>query len=199
MVDGGRDVYVIGASAGGVTALQALVTALPDYMDATLFVVVHRTACANADGLVRVLRPLTHLFVSSAVDGGRIQRGHIYVAPGDSNLVLDGDRMRLQPGLPSSPTRSGIDTMFRSAAACYGGRVVAVLLSGTLDDGTSGLWDVHDQGGVTIVQEPSEARFPGMPLSAITNAPVHHCLRTAEIAAKLVELRVEQRQRPLSA
>lgn len=84
--------------------------------------------------------------------------------------------------------RSNVDSLFRSAASIYQNRVVGVLLSGMLSDGTAGFWEIRKRGGITIAQDPAEAPYPSMPASAMKETPVHYCLPISGIATKLVQL-----------
>jgi two-component system chemotaxis response regulator CheB len=118
----------------------------------------------------------------------RIKPGHVYVAPPDLHLLLEPGRIRLSRGPKENRFRPAIDPLFRSAAAVYGPRVAGVILTGGLDDGTSGLWAVKRLGGVAVVQDPEEAYMPSMPLSAINQVEVDHTLPLTEIPPLLARL-----------
>ncbi len=187
-----QDIVVIGASSGGIEALQTLVGALPAHFPATIFVVVH-VGPYGLNMLDRILEKAGKLPASNANDWEKFERGHLYVAPGDHHLFLEPTgHMRLTRGPKENRTRPAVDPLFRSAAAAYGLRVVGVVLSGSLDDGTAGLWAIKERGGVAIVQEPGEARAPGMPRNALAHVEADHwadhCLPVEKIAAVLVEL-----------
>jgi two-component system chemotaxis response regulator CheB len=126
--------------------------------------------------------------VVHAVDGEAIEPGRLYVAPPDRHLLLEHQRIRLTRGPKENRFRPAIDPLFRSAALAYGSRAVGVVLTGSLDDGTAGLWAIKDRGGVAIVQNPDEALYPSMPRSAMTNVAVDYCLPIDEIAPTLVRL-----------
>jgi two-component system chemotaxis response regulator CheB len=124
-------------------------------------------------------------------DGESIQPGKIYVAPPDRHLLLEAGRIRLTRGPKENRFRPAVDPLFRSAAYAYGSRVIGVVLSGALDDGTAGLWAIKDRGGIAVVQDPAEAEQASMPRSALANIEVDHCLPISEIAPLLVALTQE--------
>lgn len=182
-----RDIFVIGASAGGVQALESLVKALPPKLSAVVLVVLHRPP-DYASMLSEILRRAGPLQVSDAIEGEVPRYGRIYTAATDRHLVIEHGILRLVRGPKENHSRPAIDPLFRSAAQEFGRRVVGIILSGTLFDGTSGLFAIKRQGGLTIVQDPNEASFPSMPESAIGNVAVDHILPVAEIAALLVHV-----------
>jgi hypothetical protein len=126
------------------------------------------------------------------VDGESIKPGRIYVAPPDYHMIVDDGVMRLTRGPRENNFRPAVDPLFRSAAAARGSRVVGVILSGGLDDGTYGLIRIKEMGGVAVVQDPNEALVAGMPESAIRNIEVDHVLPVAEMAPLLSRLTHEQ-------
>ncbi|MFL6255423.1 MAG: chemotaxis protein CheB [Pyrinomonadaceae bacterium] len=183
----GRDIIVVGASAGGVEALRSLVAGLPEEFSGSLFVVMH-TAPDSPGVLASILDRAGPLVARHAANRERIQPGHIYVAPPDMHLLLEPGLMRLSRGPRENRFRPAIDPLFRSAAQVYGPRVVGVILTGGLDDGTSGLWTVKRLGGVAVVQNPDEAFMSSMPLNALAQVEVDYTLRLAEIPPLLVRL-----------
>ncbi|MBD2041943.1 chemotaxis protein CheB [Microcoleus sp. FACHB-672] len=183
----GHDIIVIGASAGGVDALSKLVRKLPSQLPAAIFIVLHMSA--NSRSLMAdILNRAGALKAMPAKDGDVIEHGHIYIAPPNHHLLIKPGYIRLSQGPKENCHRPAVDPLFRTAARAYGQRVVGVILSGTLDDGTAGLIAVKSCGGVAIVQNPEEAMFSGMPKSAINNVSVDHVLPITEIAAQLVQL-----------
>lgn len=183
----GRDIVVVGTSAGGVEALRALVGGLPESFPGSVFIVMH-TAPDSPGVLAQILDRSGPLPAANASNRERIEPGHIYVAPPDTHLLLEPGRVRLTHGPKENRFRPAVDPLFRSAAQTYGPRVVGVVLTGGLDDGTSGLWAVKRLGGVAVVQDPAEAFMPSMPLSALAHVEVDHTLRLAEIPALLTRL-----------
>jgi two-component system, chemotaxis family, protein-glutamate methylesterase/glutaminase len=183
----GHDIIVVGTSAGGVDALIRLVSPLPPDLGAALFIVLHRPS-DTPNLLGGILQSVSVLPVLDGVDGEAIMPGHIYVAAPDRHLLIEQGRVRLTRGPKENRFRPAIDPLFRSAAASYGPRVIGVVLTGTLDDGTAGLWAIKDRGGIAIVQDPQEAMYPSMPQSAMENVAVDYCLPIHEIAATLATL-----------
>ncbi|SNB46053.1 chemotaxis protein CheB [Geobacter sp. DSM 9736] len=183
----GRDIITIGASAGGVEALRQLVAELPHDLPAALFIVLHIPA-HSPSLLSSILAKRSRLPVMSPGDRTTIEHGHIYVAPPDHHLLVEADHMRVMRGPRENRHRPAIDPLFRSAAWSCGPRVVGVVLSGTMDDGTAGLWAVKTCGGTTVVQEPSDALFPCMPLSALNNLDIDHCLPLQDLPELLNSL-----------
>jgi two-component system chemotaxis response regulator CheB len=183
----GHDIIVIGASAGGVEALSTLVGALPANLPAAIFVVMHITA-QGPSRMPEILARAGRLPAVHPTDGMAIAHGHIYIAPPDKHMLLERGRIRIVHGPRENRHRPAIDPLFRSAARGYGPRVVGVIVTGMLDDGTAGLLAIKQCGGVAIVQNPEEALYPGMPRSALENVLVDHCLPLAEIASLLVRL-----------
>ena len=189
-----RDVIVVGASAGGVEALAELARGLPADLPAAIFVVLHLTPDARSN-LPAILSRAGPLPAAHAADGATIHPGHIYVAPPNRHLLLEGDHMHLSIGPRINSVRPSIDVLFRSAARTFDGRVIGVVLSGTLDDGTLGLDAIRMRGGITVVQDPEEARFSGMPRSAIERVDPDYVLPVAEIPALFKKLTAGAAQR----
>ncbi|MDP9364956.1 MAG: chemotaxis protein CheB, partial [Chloroflexota bacterium] len=180
----GRNIVVVGASAGGVEALVNLVRGIPANLPVAVFVVLH--VPANATSLLpQILTRAGLLPAAHATDGAPIVHGQIVVAPPDHHLLIERDGIRLSRGPRENRSRPAVDPLFRSAARAFGPRAVGVVLSGSLDDGTSGLAAIKARGGVGIVQDPAEAVFPSMPLSAIEHVAVDHRLPASQIGPLL--------------
>lgn len=182
-----RDIIVLGASAGGLSALTDLVRGLPAEFPGTLFIVVH-TAPDNPGILAQILGRAGPLPATMARDGEVFMPGRIYVAAPDHHLLLKRTCIRVTRGPKENGFRPAVDPLFRSAARTHGPRVVGVVLSGGLNDGTHGLQQIVEHGGVAIAQDPQEALIPSMPMSAIQNVEIHRVLRAAAIAPALCEL-----------
>lgn len=133
----GRDIVVIGASAGGIRPIQSLLSLLPRDLPASIFVVVHRGEIPRErDCLPLVLSLHSILVAEIARDNARFEHGHVYVAPTDCHLLIERGVMRVERSPRENHCRPSIDALFRSAALAYGRRVASVLLSGMLHDGT---------------------------------------------------------------
>lgn len=191
-----HDIVAIGGSAGALDPLREIVRALPEKYRGSIFIVLH--ASYDAPNLMpQLLAQFTQLPVTVPEDKERFRHGHIYVAPPDFHLLIEDGRVRVTRGPRENRHRPAIDPLFRSAAKSCGERVIAVLLSGALDDGTAGFLAVKIRGGVTIAQDPNEAMFPSMPLNAIQHAGADYVLPAAEIAATLADM-AEARNTPES-
>ena len=170
------DIVAIGGSAGAIEALKRVIAPLPEAFPAAVLVTVHvgaRTRSMLPDLLVAAgLLPAKH-----ATEGQPLRRGHILVAPHDQHLMVVDGVVSLSRGARENGSRPAIDPMFRSAARIYGPRVVGVLLSGTLDDGTAGLAAIRARGGLTIAQAPGTALYPDMPRVAIEAGVVDRLCR----------------------
>lgn len=179
------NIVVIGASAGGVEAISALLGALPADLPAAVFVVLHIPAHTDST-LHHVLDRVSALRVVSARNGQAIEPGTVYVAPTDRHLMLAGDVVRVTRGPKECRVRPAIDVLFRSAATQHGERVIGVVLTGTLDDGTAGLWAIKDHQGIALVQDPKEAAFSSMAESAIAHVSVDLVAPLHELAQEIV-------------
>ncbi len=181
----GRDVIVIGGSAGAVAALRDLMPKLPTDLAASIFVTVHIAPNAISF-LPEILARAGKLPVSWARDREKHERAHVYVAPPDHHLLVDAGYVRVVRGPKENGTRPAIDPLFRSAAIAYGPRVIGVVLSGYLDDGTAGLMAIKDRGGIAIVQNPGEASVASMPQSAMASVPIDHKVAVRSMAETLI-------------
>jgi two-component system chemotaxis response regulator CheB len=181
------NIIVIGGSAGSLPVLKQIIEKIPKSFSGSIFIVVH-IGPKEKSVLDTILRKYTKLSVKFAEDKEKIEEQKIYLAPPDYHLMLMEGRMRLTKGAKENWSRPAIDVLFRSAAAAYGQEVAGIVLSGRLFDGTAGLSDIKDSGGVTIVQEPTEAFAPNMPANALKNVDIDYTLTGAEMAELLPEL-----------
>jgi two-component system, chemotaxis family, protein-glutamate methylesterase/glutaminase len=181
------DVIVIGASAGGVESLMRLAAMLPENMPAAIFIVVHipTLSISNLPAILSRSGPLEALHPTN---GENIQPGRIYIAPPNHHMLLSNNKIRLSTGPKEHGHRPAVDPLFHSAARHFGPKVVGIILSGTLGDGAEGLLSIKNMGGMTIVQDPEEAIFRGMPLNAIDKVQVDDVLGIADIAEKITQL-----------
>lgn len=125
-------------------------------------------------------------------NGEVFKAGTIYVAPPDNHMLLEENRVLITRGPKENRFRPSVDALFRSAAYTFGPRVIGVVLSGYLDDGTSGLWSVKRLGGLVVVQDPANAAFPAMPSNALEYVEADHVIPIAELSALLVKLTEEK-------
>jgi two-component system chemotaxis response regulator CheB len=186
-----RNIIVIGASAGGFEALKKLVAGLPKDLQASLFIVWHMSPDIRGV-LPQVLNRQETLHASHAYDGEQILPSRIYVAPPDRHLLIEQNRVRVTRGPKENRFRPAVDPLFRSAAYAYGSRVIGVVLSGALDDGTAGLWTIKHRGGIAIVQNPLDAEVPSMPENAMREVEIDYSVSIAEMADLLVRLSKEE-------
>jgi two-component system, chemotaxis family, protein-glutamate methylesterase/glutaminase len=161
-----RDIIVVGASAGGVTALIDFVKSFPSDFKGSIFVVLHIPPYSESR-LAEILSRAGALKAISPDDGDAIEPGTIYVAVNDQHLIIEKGKVRIKRGPKENRSRPSIDVLFRSAAVVYGSRVIGVILSGVLNDGVPGLWAIREQGGVTIIQRPEDAEQSQLPENAL--------------------------------
>ncbi len=183
-----RDIIVMGASAGGLESLQTILSALPWDFQASVFIVLHTTE--ESPGLLpEILNRVSKVPVLYAVNQALILPGRTYLAPGGQrHLMLDRGKIRLEHGPRENRSRPSIDALFRTASYAYGPRVIGVVLTGNLDDGSAGLADIKKRGGVAVVQDPDDAFARSMPASAIESTEVDFVLPVSEIGPRLVGL-----------
>ena len=186
-----HDIIVIGGSTGSIPVLKQLCSDLPVDLPAAVFVVVH-VGAQGQDLLAAILNGSGALPVTTAQDGEAIRRGRIYVAPADRHLLIGDDIIRLGRGPRENMTRPAIDPLFRSAGMNYGPRVIGVVLSGNLNDGSAGLAAIKRCGGLAVVQSPSEAEANEMPCGALQSCDVDYQARVSDLGSLLVHLAAEQ-------
>lgn len=180
-----HDIVVIGASAGGLDVIKHVLRDLPADLPASIFIVTHIGATSH---LAAILEQASPMPVVPARGGLTIERGRVYVAVPGVHLLLHDAHILLRRGPRENLSRPAIDPLFRTAACTFGGRVIGVVLSGALNDGSAGLRAIAQCGGITVVQEPAEATFPEMPLSAIRHVGVDHIVSMRGMGALLNRL-----------
>ena len=161
-----RDIVVIGASAGGVEALKALVKDLPKDFQGSIFIVLHIPSYSETR-LPWILSKAGNIEAVLPDDGEEVEPGKIYVAPNDHHMLVQEGKIVVKRGPKENRFRPAIDALFRSAAYVYGSRVIGVILSGVLDDGASGIWTIKQHGGIAIVQKPEDAEQPQLPKNVL--------------------------------
>ncbi len=185
---------VIGASAGGLEPLREVISQLPSGFPNPVFVVMHIPPYYPSP-LPDILARAGSLPASHPEDHTKVEAGHIYVAPPDHHLLIDDSFVAVKRGPKENGFRPSIDALFRSAAYTFGSGAVGVVLSGALNDGTSGLWSIKRLGGVAVVQEPNVATYPSMPRSALEYIEPDYRAAPPEIGSFLVQLAQEQSSR----
>src|SRR5262245_36392606 len=182
-----RDVIVIGGSAGAVESLLKVVSGLPAHFPASVLVALHVPPWHRSE-LPSILTRAGHLRAEHPAHLQPLEHGRIYVAPPDHHLIVDDGRAYVWRGPKENQHRPAINALFRSAAVTGGGRVIGIVLSGALEDGATGLWWVKRHGGVAVIQDPADARFPDMPSAALATVQADYVLPSAAIPDLLVRL-----------
>jgi two-component system, chemotaxis family, protein-glutamate methylesterase/glutaminase len=180
-----HDVIAIGGSAGSFAALKTILRSLPADLPAAVIIVTHLGPSVS---LINILGNSSSLPVSAAVSGEPVERGHVYLAVPDAHLMVHDHHLLVRRGPRENFSRPAVDPLFRSVACAFGGRAIGVLLSGGLNDGSSGLAAIKACGGIVIVQDPSDAEVPSMPESALRAVDADHCVPAAEVASLLAKL-----------
>ena len=176
------EAVVIGASAGGIRALSAVLPALPAELRAAVFIVLHLPR-DKPSVLAEIFSRKCAVPVREAQDKEAVAAGTVYFAPNNYHLLLDrGPQLALSADDPVHHSRPSVDVLFESAADVYKERLLGIILSGANEDGASGLAAVHDAGGLTIVQQPDTASAPNMALSALALRPADWVLPLTDIA-----------------
>lgn len=184
----GHDIIVIGTSEGGLETLDELIGQLPAHLAASIFIVQHMAPDNSGESLIRQLSRHSSFAPSLAKEGQRFKPGRIYIAPADNHLLLKRDTVLVRKGARENRSRPGIDPLFRSAATAHGARVIGVVLTGMLDDGAAGLMAIKRCGGITVVQDPKDAAYPGMPQNALDSLHVDFCVPIAGMGQLLATL-----------
>lgn len=184
--DNNSRVIVIGTSAGGLSALKLLIGQIPNDFPLPVLVVKHISPDATGNVVLDELNSLNTLKCQHAKTGATLKPGNLYLAPSDQHLLVGRNKKLLvTKGAHENRSRPAIDPLFRSAAVAYTAGVIGILLTGYLDDGTSGMKAIKRCGGINIVQDPEDAEYPDMPRNALNNVKVDYCLPIAEMGALL--------------
>lgn len=191
-----RDIIVIGGSSGATAPLKQILAGLHPDLPAAVFIVLHIPA--HGIGILSTVAAAAGpLPVHQAVDGMIFERGHVYLGAPDRHLLLSGNQIRLGRGPRENMVRPAIDALFRSAALHHGPRVIGVILSGLLSDGASGLNAIKRCGGMSLVQDPSEAVATEMPERALEATIADLCVPAARLGDVLSDLAREAPGAPL--
>ncbi|MGI8419293.1 MAG: chemotaxis protein CheB [Candidatus Levyibacteriota bacterium] len=179
---------VIGASAGGLDALSEMVKNLQKGLDVAYCIVLHLSRIGSGDFVVYRLSQATSLPCSLVVDGAPIIKDAIYIARPNQHALVKDNKFILGAGPEENRYRPSIDVLFRSAAVSYSSHSIGIILSGMLDDGTSGMWAIKRSGGTCVVQDPNQAEYPDMPLSVINNMEVDHVATLQDLGPLIAEI-----------
>ncbi|WFU82095.1 chemotaxis protein CheB [Bradyrhizobium sp. CIAT3101] len=182
-----RDILAIGTSAGGFDALRFLAREFSPDFPAAVVVTIHLSNQFRSE-LDAILTQAGPLPASFAADGEKLKRSHIYIAPTERHLIVENGKLRLGSGPRENNARPALDPLFRSAALCCGPRSVGAVLTGTLGDGAAGLQALKQSGGVTVVQDPSDAAFSEMPATALLRSQPDHVVSLAGMPALFEKL-----------
>lgn len=188
MIKHPKFIVVIGASAGGLNALMEMVQTLQKGLDVAYCIVLHLSRKGIGDFIVHRLKQVTSMHCSLVVDGAPIKKDNIYIARPNQHMLVKDNKFILGAGPEENRFRPSIDVLFRSAAVAYSSHAIGIILSGMLDDGTSGMWAIKRSGGSCVVQDPNQAEYPDMPVSVINNMEVDHVATLEEIGPLVAEI-----------
>lgn len=178
-----ENLIVIGASAGGHPVLVEILKSLPADTPAAIVILQHMPL-GSPHRLGESLRRFSRLPIITVQNQESLRQGFVFVPPPGRSAALNDGMITVEHGVPDRPATT-INRLFASAAQSYRERVIGVILTGLLRDGTEGLRAVHEAGGLTIVQDPRQAEYADMPTNAMENLPVTFCLNSAEIGPAL--------------
>lgn len=181
MINQVKNLIVVGASAGGIKAVTTLIEGIPESIDAAIMVVVHLSKNSNAANIAAIFQRKTALKCTVASNKMKIERGKIYIAPPGHQLLVSGESIILNQGATENRYNPSIDVLFRSAAVHCKNQTVGIILTGMLEDGTSGMYAIKSCGGICVVQDPSEAEYGDMPRNVIKKIEVDHVGSLMEI------------------
>jgi len=177
-----KNLVVIGASAGGIKAVAKSIQGIPASVNAAFVVVIHVSVHSNPENIISLLQRKTFLTCKVAEMHDTIQRGHLYLASPDMHLLVHDGKLFLEAGTFENKFRPSVDVLFRSAAVYFKNRTIGIILTGLLNDGTSGMWAVKQCGGICIVQEPMDAEFADMPKNVLAKIEADYICKLDEIA-----------------
>ena len=182
-----HNIVVVGASAGGVETLQKLFSQFPANLQASFFVVLHIPP-ESPSMLANLLDRAGPLTAKTAENDEPIKPGHVYVAPPDFHLLVKFGYVTLHRGPRENRHRPSIDPLFRSAAIAYRAQTIGVVLTGYLDDGTSGLLAIKRCGGIAVAQDPQDAEYPDMPSNAIAQVEIDYQLPVRQMGSVIRQI-----------
>ena len=176
-----RNLIVIGASAGGIRAIVKVIEGFPENIDAAIMIVIHLSRKSSAENIIEIFQRHTVLQCEVAGDKVAIERGKIYLARPEHHLLVHDHIMHINNGPEENKYRPSIDVLFRSVAVHFGNRAIGIILTGMLDDGTSGMHAIKSCGGMCLVQNPSDAEYGDMPRSVLNSIEVDYMADLVEI------------------
>ncbi|KGE12602.1 chemotaxis protein CheB [Sphingobacterium deserti] len=182
------NIVVIGASAGGLPVLSDVLASLSTKTKVSVFIVIHLSESVNPTYTLQRLQERSALPIVIAEEGMPIEHNRVYLAPADQHMMLEKDRILVRRGALENHWRPSIDVLFRTAAAAYDSCVTGIILSGLLDDGTSGMMAIKSAGGRCLVQEPEEASYADMPRNVLSNIAVDYRVSAHEITYILADI-----------
>lgn len=191
-----KSVLVVGASAGGMHALVKLTRQFEVSFPAAILIVNHMAASSSSEPLLNELLKNSSLPCKIAAHGENILAGHVYLAQPDHHLLISGANLSVTKGARENRARPAIDSLFRSAAVAFNSSVIAVVLTGYLDDGSAGLVAVKRCGGTCIVQDPADCEYPDMPQNALNQAKIDYCLPIDQMGALITGLVKRRKRKP---
>lgn len=176
-----KRIIVIGASAGGFKAVSDLLSVTPAGLNTAVLVVIHLSQASQAQIIQHYFEKSTSYKCVIPANDEAVVAGHMYFAPPDYHMLVKEDKIKLIKGPHENRWRPSVDVLFRSAAAQYNSKVIGIILSGMLDDGTSGMFAIKRCGGLCIVQEPADAEYPDMPMNVLNNMEVDYRVPVKEM------------------
>jgi len=183
-----KNIIVVGASAGGMNAISKLLSTFKQDLDASIFIVIHLSGTSMAEVILKHFQKQSLFPCRIPEDNEVIVNRTIYLAPADKHLMITKGIIKVQRGAFENHWRPSIDVMFRTAAAAYDSCVIGIILTGLLDDGTSGMSAIKHSGGICIVQDPEEAEFPDMPLNVLKTVQIDYKVSVNEMGYIIVDL-----------
>tara|TARA_B100000989_G_scaffold298840_1_gene290378 strand:+ start:45467 stop:46054 length:588 start_codon:yes stop_codon:yes gene_type:complete len=180
------DIILIGTSAGGMKALEAILPQIPQDFPIPIVIVQHMGPDSD-NYLASLLNEKCQVNVTEAQDGEKILSGTAYLAPGGYHLLIENDKtLSLCVGEKINYSRPSIDVLFSSASDVFGEKTLAIILTGANKDGTEGAIHIREDGGTVIAQDPATAEVPTMPQAVVDAEAADHVLPLDEIAQFIV-------------
>lgn len=187
-------VIAIGASAGGLEALKDFLVHYPKSLDHTVILIAQHMNPSHKSMMVQLLSKDTEMTVEEAADGVRVTPGKIYITPPNANIEIRNNTILLSEPARAIIPKPSVDLLLASVASEFGARAIGIILSGTGTDGSNGLMDIVQEGGLAIVQDPGTARFDGMPMAAVKTGQADLVIPTAQMGTEIAKY-IEQKHK----